>query len=298
VRKILNIDTVIQCNKIVGETTLHPLVSVIDLSRINREEFYTLQVGFYCVVLKEYKCEHFAFGRKECDYSDGTIIFLLPGEKIDMERNHDVEVAGGWLLAFHPELLSGTFLGMCIDEYTFLNYNNDEALHISQREKKVFMRCLENVNEELHRCIDKYSRELVTKSIDLLLGYCSRFYERQLTVRNEVNKCLMKKMDKIINEYYKNGKGRSKHLPPIKYFADLLGSSPAYFSDLLKLETGHSGTEYIQAKRMKIAKKWLKEADKSVTNIADILGFSSTENFSQLFEKLTGVTPDKYRLPN
>jgi len=198
-------------------------------------------------------------------------------------------------LAFHPELLKGTCLGMRIDEYTFLNYNNNEALHISQREKKIFMRCLENVNEELHRCIDRHSRELVTKSIDLLLVYCSRFYERQFIVRNEVNKCLMKKTDKFINEYYLNGKGKSKDLSPTKYFADLLGMSPAYFTDLLKHETGHTVTEYIQAKRMEIAKKWLRETDKTVANIATTLSFSSLEYFCRLLKKVIGYTPDEYR---
>lgn len=296
--KIVNINTVQQCNKIAGEKTLHPLVSVIDLSKINREEFYTLQVGFYCIVLKEYTCQHFAFGRKECDYSDGTIVFLSPGKIINMERNHDVEISGGRMLAFHPDLLTGMCLGMHIEEYTFMNYSNDEALHISIREKKIFMRCLENINEELQRSIDKYSRVLVTKEIDLLLGYCARFYERQFIIRCEENKELIRRADKIINDYFLNNKVKSKGLPSAKYCAELLDMSSAYFTELLKQETGYTVSEYVQSKRMEIAKKWLTQSDKSIPVIATSLGYSSPEYFKQLFEKLIGVTPKDFRLPN
>jgi len=298
VNKALYIDTVQQCNKIIGNKTLHPLVSVIDLSKMDREEFHRFQVGFYCVVLKEYSCEHFAFGRKGCDYSDGTILFLSPGETIDLKQKHDVEISGGWLLAFHPDLLCGTCLGMHIEKYTFLKYNNDEALHISSREKKIFMRCLENINEELHRCIDKFSQELVTKSIDLLLNYCSRFYERQFIVRNEDNKQLVKTVDKIIVEYFVDDRFKSKGLPSAKYCAKQLNLSPAYFTDLLKQETGYKVSEYMQTKRMEIAKEWLSETDKSIPLIVTTLGFSSIEYFSRLFEKLTGLTPSEYKLAN
>lgn len=191
--KTLNISTIHQCNHLFGVKTLHPLVSIIELPLIDEKEFDTLRVGFYSVILKEYTYEHFVFVRKECDYSDGTIVFLTPSETINIQKNQEEQIAEGWMLAFHPELLKGTCLGMYINEYTFLNYSNDEALHISQREKKIFMRYLENIDEELHRSMDKHSHVLVTKSIDSLLNYCTRFYERQFIIRNEENKNILKK---------------------------------------------------------------------------------------------------------
>lgn len=297
-KKILNISTIHQCNHLVGVKTLHPLVSIIDLSQIDEKEFDTLRVGFYCVILKEYTCEYFVFGRKECDYSDGTIVFLNPGETINMEKNQEGQIAGDWMLAFHPELLKGTCLGMYINEYTFLNYSNDEALHISQREKKIFMRCLENIDEELRRSIDKHSQVLVTKSIDLLLNYCTRFYERQFIIRNEENKNILKKTDRIVNDYFTKNQIRTKGLPSAKYCAGLLNLSPDYFTDLLKQETGHTVDEFVQSKRIDIAKRWISESDKSIAQIACALGYSSSEYFSRLFEKITGYKPEVYRLVN
>lgn len=51
--RILNIETVHQCNCCLGCKTLHPLVSVIDLSKSNLEQqiikfdFYTILMMFY-----------------------------------------------------------------------------------------------------------------------------------------------------------------------------------------------------------------------------------------------------------
>ena len=297
-KKTLNINTIHQCNHLVGVKTLHPLVSIIDLSKIDKKEFDTLQVDFYCVALREYTCEQFSFGRKRCDYSDGTIIFLSPGGAIDMWKNKEVQIPKGWMLAFNVEFIQGTYLGMHIDEYTFFSYSNDEALHISQREKKIFIQCLEIINEELHRCIDKNTQVLVTKSIDLLLTYCTRFYERQFIIRDEENKNIIKKASRIVYDYFVNNKAKNKGLPSAKYCSDRLKLSPNYFTDLLKQETGYTVREFIQNRRIEIAKQWIIESDKSISEIACVLGYSSTEYFNRLFEKLTGHKPQEYRLVN
>ena len=134
-------------------------------------------------------------GEKCCDYSDGTLIFSSPGETVDIEEHNRKQMSKGWLLVFHPDLIRGTSLGMHIQDYTFFTYHKTEALHISQREKKVFMRCLEIIGDELQRAIDRHSRILVSRSMELLLDYCMRFYDRQFITRNEENGNILKKVE-------------------------------------------------------------------------------------------------------
>lgn len=84
--KILNLKTVHQCNHCMGNKTLHPLVSAIDLSKANLTE-RTLKFDFYTILLMEGQAEDFICGRKYYDYSNATMIFLTPGQSINMSED-------------------------------------------------------------------------------------------------------------------------------------------------------------------------------------------------------------------
>lgn len=293
--KVLYVNTVCQCNKIWGEGTSHPLVSVIDLNTINCKLYESLKVGFYVIVIKEYENRNPAFGHKGCDYSDGSVVFLAPGELLETGSNDVLSASAGRMLVFHPELIHNTCLSVRIHNHTFFNYRNDEALHISQREKAILVRCLENINEELQRPVDKHSRILIAKLIELFLDYCTRFYDRQFITRSEENRALIRKTERIINDYFVDCTTKVKSLPTTKYCAEMLGISPAYFSDLLKWETGQTICEYAESKRIEIAKRWLLKTDKTISRIASDLGYPSPEYFYRLFKKITGNAPDDYK---
>ena len=75
---------------------------------------------------------------------------------------------------------------MCIrDSYTFFAYHKEEALHLSQRETAKVTCCLENIEDELHHAIDTHSGTILSRHIELLLDYCTRYYERQFITREK-----------------------------------------------------------------------------------------------------------------
>ena len=132
--KVLKIGTVHQCNCCLGSKTLHPLVSVIDLSKADLSAHAGIKFDFYTILLSECKCEAYMYGHQYYDFSDGTLLFLSPGESINMKENSKNFPSKGWILAFHPDLICGTPLGLNIHNYTFFSYLPEEALHISLRE--------------------------------------------------------------------------------------------------------------------------------------------------------------------
>ena len=83
----LNISTVAEYNEMMGVETLHPLVSVIDLSKAHPMRHMRHTFGFYTVYLKEVKCGDLIYGRKRYDYQDGTVVCLAPGQVIGIEDN-------------------------------------------------------------------------------------------------------------------------------------------------------------------------------------------------------------------
>ncbi|WDT65295.1 AraC family transcriptional regulator [Companilactobacillus crustorum] len=71
--------------------------------------------------------------------------------------------------------------------------------------------------------------------------------------------------------------------------------SDYYFSKLFKRETGLSFSVYLNARKIQKAMILLKETEKNVNEISDLLGFTRLSYFSQTFKKYTGYAPTKYR---
>lgn len=292
--KILNIETVHQCNCCLGYKTLHPLVSVIDLSQANLEQRH-IRFDFYTLLLIESQAEDFFYGRKYYDYSNASLVFLQPGESIKIDKSK-LLASKGWLLAFHPDLVRHTSLGEHIQTYSFFFYKPDEALHLSLREKTKVTACLCNMKEELNHPIDCHSKTLISRYIELLLDYCTRFYERQFITRCEANKRIMQKTDRLLDEYIRSGRLKSGILPSAAYCAGRLHVSSPYFTDLLKFETGKTLDEYFQQKRLEASKEMLSHRENTVSMVAHTLGYASVQHFSRLFKKITGIAPQAYRL--
>lgn len=296
--KILKLGTVHQCNCCLGGKTLHPLISVIDLSKAQLSPHTDIKFGFYTILINECKCEAHAYGQQYYDYSDGALFCLTPGETIDREKTKSEFPSKGWILAFHPDLICGTTLGMNIDNYSFFSYQPTEALHLSLREKQTLLDLLNKIDQELQRYIDCHSKKIVSTYVELLLDYCTRFYERQFITRCEANKNFIERLDIIIDNYFETEKQQTHELLSAEYCANLLQLSSDYLCDMLKFETGKYFEEYVQFKRFEIAKKWLLDTDKAVNEISKELGFQSAQYFSRLFKKLTGFSPNDFRMPN
>ena len=295
-KDILNIETVSQCNHCLGCTTLHPLVSIIDLSQVFPEQ-RSLRFDFYTLLFIENQTEDFLYGRKYYDYSNASVVFLAPRRSLLIDENRWLSQKGR-MLVFHPDLICHTSLGANIENYTFFFYYPEEALHLSLREKIKVSECLDHIGQELRHTIDSHSKILLSRYIELLLDHCSRFYDRQFITRHEANKEILEKTDLLLNEYILSGQLCKGVVPSVTYCAELLHLSPLYFSDVLRFETGKSLYEYFQQKRLDISRQLLLDKNNTVSGVAHRLGYSNVQYFSCLFKKMTGVAPNEYKMLN
>ena len=125
-----------------------------------------------------------------------------------------------------------------------------------------------------------------------------RFYERQFITRQDMNLDVLSRFEKLIDEYLNSESALQNGVPSVQYFADKICLSPNYFGDLVKKETGKSAKEYIQLKMLDIAKEELLYPEKSITQVANKLGFQYPQHFVRFFKRYEGMTPSQYRLKN
>jgi AraC-like DNA-binding protein len=296
--KILNLNTVQDYNDFLGQKTLHPLISVIDLSNTKPVRHIRKNYGFYAIFLKDVKCGDVRYGRSYYDYQEGTLVFISPGQIAGDDDNGETFQLKGWCLMFHPDLLRGTPLAQKMREYTFFSYEANESLHMSERERQTVINSFLEIKEELERSIDKHSKPIITASIEVLLNYCMRFYDRQFITRENVNKDMLARFEQLLDTYFESDNPQTIGLPSVQYCADRLHLSANYFGDLIKRETGKSAQEYIQLKLIDRSKDKLYNPNKPVNEIAYELGFKYPHHFSRLFKKVVGCSPSDYRLLN
>lgn len=291
-------ETIAEYNAFNKNETLHPLVSVVDLSKANPREGSRMYFGFYTVFLKDVKCGDMVYGRHTYDYQEGTLVFMAPGQIAGVNSNGETYQPKGYALVFHPDLIHGTTLGKHIQDYTFFGYQFYEALHLSNRERQIVLDCFSKVEYELEHAIDKHSRKLIVATIELFLGYCTRFYDRQFITRETAHKGTLERFETVLNDYFQTDKPQAIGLPTVTYCAGELNLSANYFGDLIKKETGKTAQEYIQAKVIDVAKERIFEQSKSVSQIAYELGFKYPQHFMRLFKQRVGQSPNEYRMPH
>lgn len=292
-----DIRSVCDFNKYVGINTLHPLVTVINMSACQPMLLEYALYGMYGIFLKNVNCGPLRYGNSHYDYQDGTIITIAPGQVFGVDSEVPVQPKG-WGLLFHPDLIYGTELGRIIKEYSFFSYHSNEALHISKKERVILENCFENIQTELEHDIDKHTNRMIVRNITLLLDYCLRFYDRQFITRHKVNNDLLFRLEELVDDYYNNGLSQRNGLLSVAYCADKLCLSTNYFGDLVKKELGKSAKDYIQEKLIDYAKEKLLSRNCSINEVADELGFKYATHFTRLFKNHVGISPQEFRIAN
>lgn len=292
------IDTVKRYNDHAGVDTLHPLASVIKFNELPLVRNFRRYMGIYAVFLKDNKCGDIMYGGKPYDYEDGTLVFVSPGQVYGIDNHTVNENPSGYGLLFHPDLIAGTHLARTIRDYSFFSYEVNEALHLSKKERKTIVDCLEKISFEIEQNIDKHSKTLIVSNIELFLNYCMRFYDRQFITRSHANKDVLSKFENLLNDYFRSNKARDLGLPTVAWCAEQLHLSPNYFGDLIKKETGNTALDHIQSRLIEEAKLRMFDKSKSINDISFQLGFKYQQHFTRLFKQKAGLTPNEYRSRN
>ncbi len=111
-----------------------------------------------------------------------------------------------------------------------------------------------------------------------------RVFPSKESMENHLVSEILKRID---NNIYKN--------ISIKQICEELHYSRAYLSKIFKQETDYTILEYIMMRKIKEAKKMIREKNMNFTQISDTLSFDNPHYFSRVFKRITNMTPTDYK---
>lgn len=279
----------------------HPLISVAtteDFTKLPDQITMNVVFDFYFIALKRMKGVKYKYGQLHYDFDDdGVLFFMSPNQVLELEiiEEENAEKQSGWILLIHPDFIWNTPLAKTIKQYEFFDYSVNEALLLSEKEERTLNGIIENIRQEYHSNIDKFSKQIIITHLENLLSYSERFYNRQFITREKANHQILERLEKLLADFFNGDDLVIRGLPSVQYVSQELNVSPSYLGSLLRTVTGQSTQQHIHDKLIEKAKEKLSTTNLSVSEIAYELGFEHSQSFSKLFKTKTNVSPLKFR---
>ena len=293
-KMILKVDSPNDYARFVDAPVLHPLVSIIHYDELAPFRHSLNNYGVYGLFIQRQFPHNLSYGMKTVQTSDGSIIAVEPGQIGGLEDDGERISLSGWVLLWSPELLHGSELERQIDRYQYFSYFFDESLRMEPDEWLCITQLVAQMRQELENNEDSPSlRTILLAYLRLILEYCNRIYQRQISEENKGSDDLLKRFHNLLQTYFRENRQLSQGLPTVAYCASELAYSSRYFGDLVHKATGGTAIGYIHNYIINQAKSLLMQGH-NISETSRLLGFDFPHHFTRLFKRITGLTPSEF----
>lgn len=187
------------------------------------------------------------------------------------------------LLLNFPESYSLTNNEQQVNLYKIMNFSKDKEI------------ILNYFNQLIHEIENKgFNYEHVCKSIlTLFITHIIRSTTSLRFIEQSQEKLNLEciKIKNYIDSHYAQN-------ITLDFLSDLSYMNKFHLVHTFTKQIGISPINYVINKRIQEAKNLLGTTGYSIRDIASIVGFSNSSYFSQMFRKVTGISPKSYRLEN
>lgn len=211
---------------------------------------------------------------------------------VSYKNNYDrVGLLRNTLTAFHPELLERTLESLFVKQEEVDLNNFNEVLRLYEKYSFVLMDFIEqngfhaacgSILESFNEFI--YDGEAVPELNARLKEVVTRIARNMETGNSHVRQLI---------KYIQCNFGQKITLQSA---AEQLGVSSPYLGRLIQKELGISFNDYLNQHRIELSKELLTEGNLKIYEIAEHVGYASTEYFSRMFKKVVGVNPIDFSL--
>ena len=293
-KNVLKVNSPNDYARFVEAPELHPFVSIIHYDELAPFRHSLNNYGVYGLFIQRQFPHNLSYGIRRLQVSDGSIIAVEPGQIGGLEDNGKRISLCGWVLLWSPELLHGSELERQIDRYQFFSYFFDGSLRMEPDEWLCITQLVAQMRQELQTHPDSSSlRKVLQAYLHLILEYCNRIYQRQLSEEDRGEADLLKRFHNLLQTYFRENRQLSQGLPTVAWCASELAYSPRYFGDIVHKATGGTAIGYIHNYIINQAKSLLMQGH-NISETSRLLGFDFPHHFTRLFKRITGLTPSEF----
>lgn len=123
----------------------------------------------------------------------------------------------------------------------------------------------------------------------------TRFFPIVTSICKLVNTQYKTNGNTIVEQVLKYIKSNYNQSISLTSVSEYVQRNPSYVSRLIRQHTGKNFTMILTEKRVEASKRLLKETDKKITDISDLVGYPNQRYFNRVFSSYVGMAPNDYR---
>jgi AraC family transcriptional regulator, transcriptional activator of pobA len=222
------------------------------------------------------------------EINNPATVFVSPGQYIGFAENGTWE---GFAVSFNKEFYCIEYHDGDVACNGLLFVNNYKAVYFFLDEQQLYS-YLQTVEDMIAEMENKASLhdEMLKNLLKNVLIRSSRIFRSQMqpTEVDEPGLDFVRKFSSLVEKHF-------KEIKQVEKYADLMGIAPASLAKKLQKYGIDSPSKIIKNRVVTEAKRLLMYTDKSVKEIASVLGYDDPFYFSRLFTKETLISPSEYK---
>ena len=213
---------------------------------------------------------------------DGTLECEIEGKTFNLNANDGILILPGQIHSYRTRQYSKSYLCVFSNDWVISFYE-----HIKGNEFVNPMFVFDN-DYACRVLLNKNSNKFSIHSV--LYGLCGKVYSTsEIKKTNESYFALINSIAFYIQNNYKNNIS-------LKELSKNLGYNYTYLSAFFNKHFEMNFSAYVNSYRVQLAAAYLRQTNKSITEISDICGFDTIRNFNRVFKSEFNVSPKEYRI--
>ena len=173
-----------------------------------------------------------------------------------------------------------------------ISLNQDPVIKLTEEQARLLLDDFHRLRDRMEDCHLQFYHELMgslclTMMYDIFEAHAQR---EAINSHTDCTAYIVKQLMALLST------GISRTEREVSYYAERLNVSPKYLSATIKRVTGHSVTSYIDRYTIPILKSYLDDERLSLTQISELMNFTTLSYFSRYCTKHLGQSPSEYRL--